>query len=171
MKKFAAYQSDGSEFSWDGRDTSQGILGKLVTNTSPIAEADTLEDLMPQALTYLGQEPEAMLYLTDLDNHVREIVINKKHHDHTERLRNHIFVLVALLMFCLTGLLASATSPFNAWIVLSVVGISILYLAVVRFQVLNRIESAVICEAILILGWLMAVALLRKWDIPIPIGG
>src|SRR4051812_34863180 len=107
MLKYAAYQggNDGKDFSFTGRDESAGIFGTYINRgTSPIAIADTLEELRYRGLAHLGKEPSMTLYLTDADGRVYGWLLNKKYHESLDRVRNRFAIAIVLLIFCITGL-------------------------------------------------------------------
>ncbi len=75
---YAAYkkQRRGAEFSFEKRSEARGILGTFAATTDPIATAETLDELRRKARAYLGDHPDAMLYVVDSESLVHEIMIN-----------------------------------------------------------------------------------------------
>ncbi len=114
---FTAYQArnDGTDFSFEGRDEDAGILGKHPpSEVPPVVTVDTLEDLKCGARAYLGKEPAVVLYLTDTDNCVYEIMINEKHHAAIENAQRRTVISVALLTFCVTCLLGASPGSLGS---------------------------------------------------------
>lgn len=152
--KYSAYQSrnDGTDFSSEGRDAAVGIRGRHIHNgATPIATADTLQELQHEARAYLGKVPEASLYLTDADDWIHDTMINEKYHEATGNAAVRTAICIALLMFCMTALIGAALGFPARWALLSFIAATALYAAILKAKMYNEIEGAVICEMLLIL--------------------
>lgn len=159
---YAAYQArhDGTDFSFDGRDDANGILGTFSPDgVPPIVTADTLDGLRTLARAHLGEEPGAFLYLTNADGRVLEIMINAKYHRALEAANRSTGIAGALLLFCTTSLVATAFSMIGWWAIVAFVGAACLYCVILRLRLFNEIEGAVICEIFLILGLVLIPAI------------
>ena len=159
---YAAYQArhDGTDFSFTGRDDVAGILGTFSPGgVPPVVTGDTLDEVRIRARAHLGEEPGAFLYLTDADGRVYEIMINVKHHRVTEAANRRTAITGAILLFCITCLLATAFG-LGAWLaILGFLGAGCVYCLILRVRLFNEIEGAVICEIFLILGLLLIPAI------------
>jgi hypothetical protein len=162
---FAAYQSrhDGTDFSYEGRDESAGILGIFrPNNAAPVVTAHTLEELERKANAHLGKEPDAFLYLTDVDGHVYRIMINAKYHATVERANRRTAISVVLVIFSTTCLIGASLGSLGALALLGFVGVTVLYALILRAELFNEIEGAVACELLLILA-LLLIPLLQRF--------
>jgi hypothetical protein len=165
-------------FSFEGRDESAGILGRLTPGAAvPVAVADTLEQLQREARAYLGDEPAAFLYLVDADGGVRAIVINRKYHEATEKAERRTAIATALLVLCVTSLLGATLGSLGGWALLGFVTAAGLYALILLAGLFNEIEGAVVCEMLLILALLMVSAVQRgrsaaeRVDAPVSLRG
>lgn len=161
---FTAYQArhDGTDFSSKGRDEAAGILGRHTPSEAPpVVTAHTLEELKLEARAYLGKEPDALLYLTDADRRVHQIMLNEKHHAAIDSAGRRNAISIALLVFCVTCLLGASLGALGAWALLSFVSAVALYALILRVGLLNEIEGAVLCEILLILALILIPALHR----------
>ena len=156
--RFAAYeQRRGTvDFSFEGRNDAAGILGSCtLSEATPVVTACSLEELKREVRAYLGTEPAAILYLTDGDCRVYEIVINKKHHAAVDKAERRLGISVALLIFSITCLLAASLGSHGAWALLLFAGVVSIYGLIVGTGISNEIEGAVTCEILLILTLLL----------------
>lgn len=159
---FAAYQArhDGSDFTFEGRDDAAGILGTFrVGDASPVVTAETLEELEHKARAHLGDEPDAFLYLTNAKAHVYRIMINKKYQATIERAARREEITVALLVFCVTCLVAASLGSLGVWALVGFVCVVGLYAITLGVGLFNEIEGALVCEILLILALLFIPAL------------
>jgi hypothetical protein len=159
---FAAFQArhDGTDFSFEGRNESTGVLGIYYpAESTPVFTANTLEELEREARVHLGKEPSAYLYLTDDGHRVYRIVFNESHHATVEKGERHITIAWALLVFSVTCLVGASLSSLGVLPLLSFVSVAALYAFILRVELFNEIEGAVICEILLILALLLIAAL------------
>ncbi|MEX0938716.1 MAG: hypothetical protein WDZ59_12720 [Pirellulales bacterium] len=161
---FSAYQARHNEmhFSIEGRDDASGILGIFNPNEAkPVLTADTLEELEQEARAHLGKEPDAFLYLTDGGRRVHRIMINEKHHAAIGRANRRTAVSVAILVFSFTCLIGASLAPLGTLALLGFVGTASLYFLILRWDLYNEIEGAVVCEILLIIVLLLTPLLQR----------
>lgn len=150
---FAAYRSrcDGTDFSFDNRDESKGILGTYhPRDDKPVATAASLQELELKSNAFLGTDPEHSLYLTDDSHRVYQILICSKHHQVVDTLQSRLCVAIALLLFCVICLLAATVGNAGSWALAAFAGVAVLYFVIMRFTQLNEIEAAFICIVLLI---------------------
>lgn len=107
-------------------------------------------ELMQPARAYLGNDPEACLYLTDGDGRVYQVLICEKYHQAVERANLRTAIAAAVLLFCVTCLPAAA--GVGGWAVLAFLSVSAFYAVILRAGLFNVVEGAICCEIILILS-------------------
>jgi hypothetical protein len=165
---FAAFQArhDGTDFSFEGRDESAGVLGVFhPREAAPLLTANTLEELEREARAHLGKEPSAYLYLTDDGHRVYRIMINEEHHATIEKRMRRTAIACVLLVFGITCLVGAYFGSLGIMPLLVFVGIAALYVLLLRVDFFNEIEGAVICEIMLILALLLVHAVQRARNI------
>lgn len=161
--RFAAYeQRSGTRgFSFERRNDAAGILGSCTLGeVTPVVTACSLEELKREARAYLGTEPDAILYLTDGDCRVYEIVSNDKHHAAIDKAERLVAISVVLLIFSITCLSAAALGSHGASALLLFAGVVSIYGLIVGTGIQNEIEGAVLCEILLILTLLLTQKIL-----------
>lgn len=126
--------------------TGKTLFGLVGGTPLPLSK----QALRLEARAYLGENPEVMLYLTDSEDLVHEILINKKHHAAVNGLARRSRILTALLVLCTTSLLGSAAG-FGGWSLVAFAAATTIYLAIIKIGIFNEIEGAAVCEILLIL--------------------
>lgn len=156
---FFAYKSspNGTEFRFDGREESQGSLGSFAPGDSlPVSQAETIEELEAQAYALLGKEPDWLLYLTDDQLRVHQILINRKHHKILEKSQDRATKRLVLLVLCCLSLMASSTTPrdrliFGAFLISATVYV-VLFSGVSYWRTFDGIVACVILLILMLLA-------------------
>ncbi len=159
---FAAYRVEvaGKNLSFEGRDAASGVIGIYSPgDAEPIATAPSLEELVLQSRAYLGNDPDACLYLADGDGRVYQMLICEKYHQAVERANLRTAIAVAVLVFCVTCLPAAVGA--GGWAVLAFLSVSAIYAVILRAGLFNVVEGAICCEIVLILI-LLAIPALKQ---------
>ena len=151
MRYFVYARSNRENWSYEGRDEDAGILGSISPDSPPIAEGADLEEARLKGLAYLGSEPERSLRITDAEGRVYEILINSKHHSLLEKAERRLCIAIALLVFCVTTLVATVFIDTWPWALLCFVCILLCYVGHLKIGILNEVEAGLFCELILIL--------------------
>jgi hypothetical protein len=159
--KFRAYVDEGNSIrvSYEQRDVSAGILGNVTTEVPPIGEAETREEIITIANAHLGQDPGALVYITDQQNRLLEIVGNKKYHESIAAHERRLCIGWALFFLCVVSFVFTIAEGLNWYGFGLFVGIAALYIGCVKLRLYNEIESAVVCTIILVLILLLIPAL------------
>lgn len=161
---YAAYESchDGKDVSFKERDLTRGILGQFNPRADPVAVADTLDELRLKARAHLGEFPDVLLYLVDSENLVHERVLNKKHHEAVQRAGQRAAISIGLLVLCFTCLVGTP-GGLERWGPGCFIGISVLYIGIVKAGLFNEAEGAVVCEILLIILLILTTTLAQSW--------
>jgi hypothetical protein len=147
---FAAYDGREKMVPRRCRDKA-GILGIFDPGEDqPIATADTLDQLERESWAYLGCEPSAILYLTDAEYGIHDILINTKYHEAMSKAEQKIANVTIILVFCLTCLVAASLGSFGRWALVAFLGVLALYALVVIVGLFNEIEAGILTEILLI---------------------
>jgi hypothetical protein len=154
---FLAYR--GGVISFEGRDEAAGVLGRFTPrNATPMLAADTLEKLEHDAWAYVGKEPDACLYLTDKDDRLYKIILNQQYHQAAGKAERRLTVAIVLLVFCITCLLTASLGSLGIGALLCFVGVVALYAFIVRMEMFNTIEGAVLCQLLLVMALFLVSA-------------
>lgn len=151
---FLAFSNSGdveTGISYEDRDETEGVLGKLTTSQKPIAEAETRDEITQAAYAFLGRNPSGSIYITDSRNRLLEIVINQKYHADLTAQTTSKFTAWVLLVFCVASFFGTAKFG-NPRAGLGIfLGIALLYGVLVRLRIFNLVESTIYCAILLIL--------------------
>lgn len=149
MATFLAFRGKGLSMSYERRDAPKGILGSISPKGLPVAQADDLVELQTKAYAHLGAEPNDLLYLVDSEHRVRKIIVNGKYHEAIDQRERTIGKLVAVLLFAIVAMIASALGNEPALNLMAFACVTGVYLLAVRARVMNEVEAGVTCTILL----------------------
>ena len=157
---FHAYPATGSvTMSHEHYDEANGVLGRLVSKSASVGEADTLEGATEIAYAHLGRAPSEGVYIADDDDVVRKVVFNDAYHKERQRDERNIGMALSLLILCLTAFIGTVALGLGIAGLLAFVVNAGVYIAVVLTGIQNEVEGGMLCFIYMILSFLIIAAI------------